>query len=574
MYDLGLETKMVGREKELKVLLSYLDKTAEGHGNAVIIPGEAGVGKTKLVNELKQIAESKGFKVLSGNGMFESLTPYTPFIEALKSGGLGFLFEEETPRMEVAYLVTHSGLLIKEIMREETELNPEIFASMLTTVGNFIKESLSMLSGIEKKGVLNTLGYKNYRIIIESKEEMNLVSILTGKENEFLINDMRDILEKTNKIYGNVIKNWDGDEENIKGIEKFLEPLITSGKYDGIYYGKKDPKVRRDLLFENVSMGLIRQTQATPTLLCIEDLQWADPSTLALMHYVARNTKESKLLILGTYRPEDVAVTDGKGHPLINTMQLMDHEDLYEMLELKRLPEENISEFLISLLGEIDFEQELMDRIYKETEGNPLFLIQLLKFLVEEGIVKPDNGIWKLTKNLEDINIPPKVYNVIERRLDRVEEEYRKLLDYASVIGETFSSRILADVLNLEKIQLLEQLKEIEHKHRLFHPHNGDYKFDHAKIKEVLYDEIPLELRREYHSTIANTIEDLNKDNLNEVIEGLAFHYYNCQDKEKALTYLLKAADKAKREYSNEEAIRFFTRALEFEEDIKKRIEI
>lgn len=574
MFQLNIQPKIVGRDAELKILQSYLKKASEGQGNVIFISGEVGVGKTRLVNEIKQIAHSSGFQILSANSMYESLTPYMPFMEALRSGGLESLFTEETPRVEAVYLLTHAGLLIKEVVRKETVLNPDIFASMITSVGNFVKESLSKLSGEEKEGALNALGYEDYRILIESRKNSNLVIILTGKKNEFLINDMKEILSKVLKEYGNVLAEWDGDEKNVRGIETILQTLISSGKYDGIFNSKEDPKARRDLLFENVSMGLIRHSQKTPSLLCIEDLHWADPSSLALLHYVARNARRSGLLILGTFHPEELAATNEKDHPLVNTMQLMGREDLHKKMDLKRLPRENIYEFLDSLLGRNDFSDEFINRIYKETEGNPLFIIQLVKFLVEEKIIQTKDGFWKLTINLKDLTIPPRVYNVIEQRLNRVENEYRLLLDYASVIGVTFSSKTLAFALKLERVQVLEQLRKIEHQHRLVHPHNGNYKFDHAKIKEVLYDEMPRDLRRKYHSTIAHSIEELNRDNLRGVVEELAFHYCNCRNKKKAVAYLIKAADKAKKEYSNEEAIKFYTQSLEFEEDENKKSRI
>ncbi|UCG70129.1 MAG: DUF2791 family P-loop domain-containing protein [Thermoplasmata archaeon] len=574
MPNLDFQPKMVGREDELRELQAYLDKAEEGEGSTVFISGEAGIGKTRLVNELKQVAQSKGFQILSGNCMYESLTPFMPIFEALRSGDLESLFAEEAPRVEAVYLVTNAGILIKEVVREETELNPDIFISMFTTVTDFLNESLSKLSGEEEKGTLNSLGYQNYRILIERRKDTNLVVILTGRENEFLLNDMREILSKITETFKRTLKEWGGDEKKVAGIEELLKPLITSGKYDGIYYGKDNPKIRRNLLFENVSLGLMRQAQQTPTLLCIEDLQWIDPSSLALMHYIARNTRNYGLFILGTYRPEDVTATEGKSHPLVGTMQLMDRENLYEKTELARLPKETINEFLSSLLGEIDFSDVFKIRIYKETEGNPLFVIQLIKYMVDEKIIMEDEGKWKLAKDLKDIEIPSKIYNVIERRLNRLEKEDRKVLDYASVIGEMFKSSVLTDALDTNKTKLLEQLRSLEQIHRLIHSHNGDFKFDHGKIKEVLYSEIPEELRRDYHSIIANSIETLNRDNLDEVIEDLEFHYYQCKNRDKALHYLMKAAKRAKKEYSNEEAIRFFIQILDIEEDNQKRIEI
>jgi tetratricopeptide (TPR) repeat protein/predicted regulator of Ras-like GTPase activity (Roadblock/LC7/MglB family) len=565
---------MVGRENELKELQEHLSKVSQGQGSTLFISGEAGIGKTRLVNELKKIAQSEGFQILSGNSLYESLTPYMPFLEALRSGGLESLFAEEAPRVEAVYLVTNTGLLIKEVVRRETELDPDIFASMLTTVGDFVKDSLAMLDVEETHDTLNRLGYGDHTILLESGRTSNIAVIVAGRENEFLINDMKEVLVVVDKNYGKILEDWDGDEEKVKGVVESLQPLITSGMYDGIYYGKENPRARRNLLFENVSLGMMRQAETTPTMLCMEDLQWADPSTLALMHYLARNTRQCRLLILGTYRPEDVAAKEGKTHPLVDTMQLMSREDLYDKMELGRLSEGSISDFMSSPLGAIDFGDDFMNRIFRESEGNPLFMTEIVKLLLSEGAIKAEEETWKLARDLEEIEIPSKIYNVIVRRLNRVGKGEREILDRASVLGETFTSAVLADTLGIERIRLLEQLRTLEQNHGLIHSRDGDYRFDHSKIKEVLYSEIPTELAVEYHAVIAGSIEEINKDHLEEVVGDLAFHYHRCKNREKALLYLEKAAEKAKKEYSNEEAIRLYSNALELEEDREKRMEI
>lgn len=572
--ELDFQPEMVGRQQELEVLQAYLDEASNGKGRAVFVSGEAGVGKSRLVNELIDIAKSQGFQTLLGYSLGESLTPYMPFLDALRSGNLESLFAEEAPRVEAVYLVTHSGLLIKDVMRKETELSPDIFASMLSTVSDFVSESLSKFSGEEKEGLLNSLGYEKYQILIETGRLVSLAVILTGQKNEFLIDDMRAILFEVAKRYGGVLENWDGDDQKLKGLENILEPLIASGKYDGVYYGRDNPRARRNLLFENVSLGLIRNSEKTPTLLCIEDLHWADPSSMALMHYIARNTRDTGMLMLGTYRPEDIAVADGKGHPLTDAMQLMDREDLLEMVELSRLPGDRMEEFLDALLGDNDLDYEFREVVYKETEGNPLFIIQLVRFLVEEGIIIDDNRIKRLTKSLKEVDVPTKTFNVIARRLGRLDKEERRTVDMASVIGGVFTSDILADSLGVDKVQLLENLRTLEQTHTLIHSQNGSYRFDHAKLREVLYDEIPAELRAEHHRIVAQSIEKLNQDDLDEVVGDLAFHYSQSGRKEKAILYLIQAAEKAKKEYSNEEAMRFYSEALEFEEDKKKRIDI
>ncbi|MEE9505621.1 MAG: ATP-binding protein, partial [Thermoplasmata archaeon] len=245
MTQLDFRPEMIGRQNELKELHEHLGKASQGRGTTLFISGEAGIGKTRLLEEIKSTAGSRGFQILSGNSLYESLTPYMPFLEALRSGGMESLFAEEAPRVEAVYLVTNTGLLVREVLREETELDSDLFASMLTTVGGFVKDSLSMLSGEEREGMLNSLGYENHRILIESGKETNLAVILEGRENEFLINDMRDILVKVQKSHGDVLRQWDGDEESVQGIEDTLRPLVASGKYDGVYFGLQDPEARR-----------------------------------------------------------------------------------------------------------------------------------------------------------------------------------------------------------------------------------------------------------------------------------------------------------------------------------------
>lgn len=571
--EANLQPEMIGRENELSELREFLDSATDGKGKTVLIAGEAGVGKTRLVSELGGIARSRGFDVLTGYGLYGSLAPYFTFKEALRSGDLDFLFAEEAPRVEAVYLMSQGGLLIESVVRKETELSPDLFASMLTGVVNYTKETLSALDKGEREGSLNALGHGDNRILIQSGESCNVATVLIGKENEFLIDDVREILRRVDRIFGNVLQDWDGEREKVEGINELLTPLVESGKYEGIYYGKDNPKARRDLLFESVSLGLVRKAQTAPTVLCLEDLQWADPSTLALMHYVARNTKDCGLLLMGTYRPEDVAVKEGNGHPLTSTLSRMSKENLHKMIQLQSLPQDTIDELLSSILGEFDFEEEFKIRIFKETEGNPLFVIQLVKLFVEEGIISRDNSTWKLAKDFRDVKIPSKIQSVVARRLDRVGRDDRKVLDYASVVGETFSPAILVDALGLEKDQLVENLSLLEKTHMLVHPDNGNYRFEHSRIKEVLYRDIPTELRMEYHSIIAGSIEAISEDNLDEVIGDLAFHYYECRNSEKALHYLILAAEEAKRLYSNEESTRFYGEILELEQDQQKRVE-
>jgi predicted ATPase len=275
-------------------------------------------------------------------------------------------------------------------------------------------------------------------------------------------------------------------------------------------------------------------------------------------------------MLVGTYRPEDIT-GEGGVHPLTETLRTMDREDLHKQIRLQRLPEDSIPEFLSYLLGRTEFTDEFRSRIYKETDGNPLFIIQLIKYMVEEKIIIDDDGVWKLSREVDKIDIPSKVYNVIARRLDRLDKSYRKVLDYAAVVGDTFTSSILADSIEMEKVVVLESLKDLEKSHKLIHTLNGKFQFDHEKIKDVLYNEIPEELRIEYHSIVARTIEEKNIDDLDDHVGELAYHYSQCNNKPKAVLYFKKAAELAKGSYSNAEAVRFYNEVLKLEVDNDKR---
>jgi predicted ATPase len=486
---------------------------------------------------------------------------------------------EEPPKVEAIFLLTHNGETIKEVIRDKSKLKLDNLSPILSLVGDFLQESFSILTGEKLEGAFNIIGYKDYRIIIESGKISNLVIVLTGKENEFLIKDIKSLHQRVINKHAGIITHFNPNIEAASykdyfDIEEILKSLIVTGDYDGTAIHLDDPKIRRNLLFKNVSFGLARKTQNAPVLLCIEDLQWSDPSSLALLHYTARTIKNAKILILGTFRTEEVTAKDGKPHPFLETMQLMDIEGLYETLELNRFHEDLTTEFLKALLGNFNFSNDFIHRFYKETDGNPLFMIELLKYLIEVQIIIKENDTWLMFKELKEVKIPKKIYSVILKRLDRLDIENRLILDYASVIGEKFTSKILSASLGFDRVKLLGNLRVLEQTHKLIYPENGNYRFDHSKIKEVLYNELSEDKVLKYHSLIAKSIETLNKDNLDLVTEDLAFHYYRCKNKEKALLYLLKAAEKASTDYSLDEAVLFFSRALELEKDRERRSEI
>jgi len=318
----------------------------------------------------------------------------------------------------------------------------------------------------------------------------------------------------------------------------------------------------RDEGLEAISSLLVAISGKQPLLIFIDDLHLADTPSLSLLYYLARDVQNSKILVVGAYRPEEVTKTyEGTVHPLLDIMQRMSRDDLFQKIELKRLSQINYFDFILSMLG-VDLD-DLVKLIYEETEGNPFFAIETLRLLMQQNVLTKEDAHWKLSKNIEEVEIPPRVYNVVVSRINALRNEERDILDCASVAGEEFSSSVVENVSGLNRIGLLKCLNNIERKYHLVHSFEEGYRFDHSKIREVLYNEIAPELKKEYHSMIAKYMEEANKDRLEEVVTELAYHYYQSGNAQKGTPYLLKAGEEAVEKWAAFEAARLYSQALD-----------
>jgi predicted ATPase len=283
--DILMAPPLVGRHAEMERLGALLSAASSGKGAALFLHGEAGIGKTRLIRESESLAKEKGFRVLSGSCLFGSLTPYLPFREALRSGGMEHLFSEAAPRVEGLYLVTRSGLLVARAEREAGVLDPDIFTGMLKTVGDFVRDSFSE-SGGESGASLSRLTYGGQTVLVESGREAHLVALVRGQENEYLVADLEKVLASIREKHDEALRQWKEEDVLEAAVTPVLRQFLASGRYDGSEVSGADPRARRDLLFDNVALGLKREAETVPILFSIEDLQWADPSTVALLHYM------------------------------------------------------------------------------------------------------------------------------------------------------------------------------------------------------------------------------------------------------------------------------------------------
>ncbi len=563
------EPEFTGREEQCSLLKNSLDKAIAGHGSTILISGEAGIGKTRIVSEIIGEAADRGANIIQGWCLAESLEPLMPVKEALRGANmLNLLSYEPPPKVISAYLMNDAGLLISKAERTETELDADIFASMLKAVGNFVNDSLGMI-GQDDSGGLNTIGYANYKIILQSKGRLTLAIVIEGGESEFLIEDMRRILgDIEGKFNPDII-----EASKVSWLDPKIFWFIDSEKYEGTFI-VDDPRIRQENMYDAVLIGLQRVASTSPLLIFLDDIQWADPSTLNLFHYLARNTREDRILLLATYRPEDLlGSNEGMPHHLELTLQNMSRESLFTDIRLERFGPEDTASVIEKALGSFQRQEDFTDRIFTETEGNPFFILEVLKLLAEEGSLLEKDGTWELSQSMDELKLPSKIYDVVIRRLNRLLREQKDILECASVIGEEFGSDVVGTTLDINRINLLRNLGEIEKAHKLIHSGDKKYWFDHSKIREVLYNGINVELRSEYHKIVAESYLELYRDRENEIVEELAHHFLESGDR-RAGNYLLMAGDKAKSRYANEEAIRFYTSAETMLDDVEKLLRL
>jgi tetratricopeptide (TPR) repeat protein len=349
--------------------------------------------------------------------------------------------------------------------------------------------------------------------------------------------------------------------ETLRGPDRRLEAtdwltgLQQSGKA-----GVISPQVWKDQAFAAVSKTLHELSTRAPVILLLEDIHWADSASLALLHYVARAITDEKILVLATFRSEEVNLNpEGTAHPLGEEMRLMRREDLFSEIKLSNLDQENVTIISENMIGG-SIHPELVAKLVEKSNGNALFLIESLRMLVEHEWLVQEKNQWRLA--VDNWGIPSKIKDIILGRLAALNYPQRRVLNAASVIGEKFSVELLASVLEKDSLEVLETLNLIAQSTSIVRVEEAFYRFNHARSREVLYEALSLPLKRGYHTRIAEKLESTDK-NSKLPFTDLAYHFAQADNREKAEKYSLAAGQEALARWSNTEAAKFFKYVLQ-----------
>ena len=335
--------------------------------------------------------------------------------------------------------------------------------------------------------------------------------------------------------------------------ESILSPIheILSLKVEGDEYSKLDGKQRRDKVFEAIRLLLIAESQKKPLVVVVEDLHWMDKTSEEFLTYLINSLATMRILLILLYRPEyNPAAWVTKTY--------------FSQIRVDQLPRKTSQDLIQAILAGGEVDQELNDLIVTRTAGNPLFLEELTQNLLENGSIEKAGNRYVLCCIPSDIKIPDTIQGIIADRLDRLESNLKRIMQMASVIGREFAFRILQSVAamkeDLKSSMLTLQDLEFIYEKNLFP--ELEYIFKHALTRDVAYNSLLIKKRKETHEKVAQAIEQLYTDRLEEFYEMLAYHYSLSENSQKAYNYLKLSCGKAVKNYSNWEAIRFFKEAI------------
>ena len=341
-------------------------------------------------------------------------------------------------------------------------------------------------------------------------------------------------------------------------LDRALEPMLPAllalldVSVDDQQWQACDPPQRRRRTLDAVKHLLLRESQVQPLCLVFEDLHWMDAETQALLGSLAESLPTARLLLLVNYRPE---YQHGWGS-----------KTYYTQLRLDPLPPASADAFLQALLGDAPSLAPIKQLLIARTEGNPFFLEESVRTLVETVVLVGELGAYRLAQAIPSIQVPATVQAVLAARIDRLPPEEKRLLQTAAVIGTEVPLPVLQaiaempeDVLQcgLAHVQAAEFLYET----RLFP--EREYTFKHALTHEVAYGSLLLERRRVLHARIMQALETLAADWVAEEVERLAHHALRGEVWDKALRYGRQAGEKAKTRSANQEAVTYFEQALD-----------
>src|SRR5665213_608075 len=316
-----------------------------------------------------------------------------------------------------------------------------------------------------------------------------------------------------------------------------------------------DANAARFRTFDAIRQFFHQATQQVPITLVLDNLHWADAPSLSLLEFLSQELLRSRLLIVGTYRDAETSART----PLLTALGGLGRDAEVQRIHLTGLSKNAIAE-VAQRLCQVSLSEATLKMIYQQTDGNPLFAIELIKVLIDESA---GAGI-----GATPIRIPAGVHETIGRRLIRLSDACNELLCVAAVHGRQFTAQEVAATRYQDEQRVLTGLQPAVQAGivQASSDASGSYQFTHALIRETIYEDLPAAERVRLHSDAGDALVSVHAAHLDSALSRIAHHYYEAAalgNADKAVTYALRAADSAARIYAYEDALLHYDRAIE-----------
>jgi class 3 adenylate cyclase/tetratricopeptide (TPR) repeat protein len=373
-----------------------------------------------------------------------------------------------------------------------------------------------------------------------------VIDLLKGYFGIEVRDDLQAIREK---VTGKLLTLDRSFEPALPAVLALLDVPVGEGAWLAL-----DPPQRRQRTLETVTRLLLRETQRHPVLVVVEDLHWTDSETQAFLDSLVESLPTARVLLLVNYRPEYSHAWGSKTY--------------YRQLQIDPLPPEGAEALLDALLGNDAVLAPLKQLVIERTEGNPFFIEESVRAMVETGVLAGERGAYRLTRVVRSLQVPATAHAMVAARIDRLAPEDKHLLQVAAVIGTDVSFDLLRVVTDEPEDRLrrgLAQLRTTEflYETRRFQVAADErvYVFKHPLTQEVAYASLPKARRRQYHAAAGAGFETLYAGRTDEIVELLAYHFGRSNTDEKAVDYAIRAAERAQRRWANAEALAHFEAA-------------
>jgi class 3 adenylate cyclase/tetratricopeptide (TPR) repeat protein len=370
-----------------------------------------------------------------------------------------------------------------------------------------------------------------------------LIDLLKGY---FKIADGDDLRAIRSKVTGTMLTLDESLKEFVPPLLWLLEALA-----DGDAFGDLDPPQRRQRTLDAIRRLVLRESRVQPLLVVFEDLHWIDGETQAFLDSLVEGLPTAAILLAVNYRPEYQHGWARKTY--------------YRQLRIDPLPPESAEALLTTLLGEDASVAPLRRLLIARTEGNPLFLEESVRALVETRTLVGERGDYRSARPAETIQVPATVQAILAARIDRLPAEQKRLLQAASVVGKDVPFALLRAIAGLDDDALRAGLTQLQAAEFLYETSlfpDLEYTFKHALTHEVAYSSLLGERRRHFHTVIVDAMERLYADRQAEQVESLAHHATRGETRERAVRYLHQAGAKAIARSATQAAVALFEQAL------------